>query len=94
MFKSYLDLSVINNPDYISSKIDPSPEDIFTGSVWNAPNIIYFPTKKKIKGEVLWHLSIIFYHWIGYFKLPDNIDFLLISRTIAFDFNSQDVNIF
>lgn len=78
----------------MSSKIDPSPEDILTGSVWKAPNIIYFPTKKKIKGEVLWHLSIIFYHWIGYFNPPDKIDFLLISRTIAFDFRSHDVKIF
>lgn len=78
----------------MSSKIDPSPEDILIDSVWKAPNIIYFPTKKKIKGEVLWHLSTIFYHWIGYFNPPDNIDFLLISRRIALDFRSHDVKIF
>lgn len=31
---------------------------------------------------------------MDYFNPPDNIDFLFISRTIAFDFKSHDVKIF
>ncbi len=94
MFKSYFALSVMKSPDSTSSKNDPSPDESLTCYVWNVPKISYFPTKKNINGEALWHFSTIFSHETGSFTLPLSMDFLNISFKIALDLISHEVNIF